>query len=152
MLRRLALGAAAVAAAVCVLIPAAPAGAAANCLPDGNPLFIDYANPSVTFRDELFKRPGLVLTMEDVPTKKDGDPAAAFRAAGAATTFWDEHIEKIVGTPGSPANPGDIAPETAQLAPRRCRAPAARRRSSPSTSSFRRAVPRRPTSPATGPT
>ena len=36
-------------------------------------------------------------------------------AAGAVTTYWDEHMEKIVGTPGNPANPPDIGPETAQL-------------------------------------
>jgi hypothetical protein len=113
MLRRLALGGG-IAAAIAVAAPATPAGAAANCLPDGQPLQIDYANSSVTFRDQVFKRSGLILTMDDLPTKQ-GDPAAGFRQAGAVTTYWDEHMEKIVGTPASPADPADIGPETATL-------------------------------------
>jgi hypothetical protein len=106
MLRRFALGGVAV-AAIAVALPAPTAGAAANCLPDGAPLYVDYANSSVDFRDQLFKRPGLILTMDDVPTKQ-GDPAAGFRQAGAVTTYWDEHLEKIVGTPQNPANPSTI--------------------------------------------
>jgi hypothetical protein len=114
MLRRLALGGV-LAAAAAIALPAPTAGAAANCLPDGAPLYVDYANASVLFRDQVFKRPGLILSMDDLPSKRDGDPAASFRAAGAVTTYWDEHMEKIVGTPGNPANPPDIGPETAQL-------------------------------------
>jgi hypothetical protein len=118
MPRRLALGGVvvAVAAAAALALPAPPALAAANCLPDGTPLWIDYANPSVQFRDDLFKRPGLILAMEDVPTKRGGDPAGAFRSAGAVTVYWDEHMEKIVGTPSSPADPAEVAPEAADLA------------------------------------
>src|SRR3954468_8466682 len=113
MLRRLALGGV-LAAAAAIALPAPTAGAAANCLPDGAPLYVDYANSSVLFRDQVFKRPGLILTLDDLPSKS-GDPAAGFRAAGAVTTYWDEHMEKTVGTPGSPANPADIGAETAQL-------------------------------------
>src|SRR4051794_7549050 len=114
MLRRLALGGV-LAAAVAIVIPAPTAGAAANCLPDGAPLYVDYANASVQFRDQVFKRPGLILTMDDLPSKQNGDPAASFRSAGAVTTYWDEHLEKIVGTPGSPADPADIGPEAGTL-------------------------------------
>jgi hypothetical protein len=106
MLRRFALGGVAVAAVAA--LPAPTAGAAANCLPDGAPLYVDYATSSVDFRDQLFKRPGLILTMDDVPTKQ-GDPAAGFRQAGAVTTYWDEHLEKIVGTPQNPADPSTIS-------------------------------------------
>jgi hypothetical protein len=114
MLRRLALGGG-IAAAIAIAVPATPAGAAANCLPDGQPLQIDYATSAVTFRDQVFKRPGLILTMDDLPTKQTGDPAAGFRQAGAVTTYWDEHMEKIVGTPSNPANPADVGPEAATL-------------------------------------
>jgi hypothetical protein len=104
-----------VVSAFAILAVAAPnAGAAANCLPDGSPLYVDYANSSVTFRDQVFKRPGLILTMDDLPTKQ-GDPAAGFRQAGAVTTYWDEHMEKIVGTPGSPAATGSVGPAAGQL-------------------------------------
>jgi hypothetical protein len=113
MLRRFALGGVAV-AAVAVALPAPSAGAAANCLPDGAPLYVDYANSSVQFRDQVFKRPGLILTMDDVPTRQ-GDPAAGFRQAGAVTTYWDEHLEKIVGTPQSPDDPSTIGADAAAL-------------------------------------
>src|SRR3954454_11188136 len=113
MLRRLALGGV-LAAAAAIALPAPTAGAAANCLPDGTPLYVDYANSSVDFRDQVFKRPGLILTMDDVPTRQ-GDPAAGFRQAGAVTTYWDEHMEKIVGTPQSPDDPAAIGPEAASL-------------------------------------
>jgi hypothetical protein len=113
-MRRLALGGV-VALAYAIFAVAAPsAGAAANCLPDGSPLYVDYANSSVLFRDQVFKRPGLILTMDDVPTKQ-GDPAAGFRQAGAVTTYWDEHMEKIVGMPGSPAPTSSVGPAAAQL-------------------------------------
>jgi hypothetical protein len=101
--------------AVAALACAGAATAAAPALPAGAPLYFDYATDSVLFRNELFKRPGLILTMDDVPSKK-GDPAAEFRAAGAVTVYWDEHIEKIVGTPSAPADPATVGPETATLA------------------------------------
>jgi hypothetical protein len=113
-MRRLALGGVLAAAVVALVIPVPSAGAAANCLPDGSPLYVDYANSSVTFRDQVFKRPGLILTMDDLPTKQ-ANPAAGFRQAGAVTTFWEEHLEKIVGTPSSPAAPGDVAADAAAL-------------------------------------
>jgi hypothetical protein len=113
-MRRLALGGVLAAAIAIVAMPASSAGAAANCLPDGSPLYVDYANSSVTFRDQVFQRPGLILTMDDLPTKQ-GDPAAGFRQAGAVTTYWDEHLEKIVGMPSSPAAASSIGPAAATL-------------------------------------
>ena len=84
-MRRLALGGVLAAAIAILALPASSASAAANCLPDGSPLYVDYANSSVLFRDQVFKRPGLILTMDDLPTKQ-GDPASGFRQAGAVTT------------------------------------------------------------------
>ena len=113
-MRRLALGGVLAAAIAILALPASSASAAANCLPDGSPLYVDYANSSVLFRDQVFKRPGLILTMDDLPTKQS-DPASGFRQAGAVTTYWDEHLEKIVGMPNSPASPGSIGPAAATL-------------------------------------
>ena len=113
-MRRLALGGVLAAAIAILALPASSASAAANCLPDGSPLYVDYANSSVLFRDQVFKRPGLILTMDDLPTKQ-GDPASGFRQAGAVTTYWDEHLEKIVGMPNSPAPAGSIGPAAATL-------------------------------------
>jgi len=113
-MRRLALGGVLTAAMAVFAIPAASAGAAANCLPDGSPLYVDYASASVTFRDQVFMRPGLILTLDDLPTKQS-NPAAGFRQAGAVTTYWDEHLEKIVGTPSSPTDPSEVAADAATL-------------------------------------
>jgi hypothetical protein len=113
-MRRLALGGVLAAAVVAVAMPAPSASAAANCLPDGSPLYIDYANSSVTFRDQVFMRPGLILTMDDLPTRQS-NPAAGFRQAGAVTTYWEEHLEKIVGTPGNPASSSEVAADAGTL-------------------------------------
>ena len=113
-MRRLALGGVLAAIVLTVAMPAPSASAAANCLPDGSPLYIDYANSSVTFRNQVFMRPGLILTMDDLPTRQS-DPAAGFRQAGAVTTYWDEHLEKIVGTPGSPASSSEVAADAGTL-------------------------------------
>src|SRR5215208_4273962 len=81
---------------------AAPASAAPNCLPDvSGPRWIDYATSAVGFRDDLFRRSGLTLALDDLPVRRD-DPAKAFRDAGASEVYWDEHMEEIVGRPASP--------------------------------------------------
>ena len=81
---------------------AAPASAAPNCLPDvSGPRWIDYATSAVGFRDDLFRRSGLTLALDDLPVRRD-DPAKAFRDAGASEVYWEEHMEEIVGRPASP--------------------------------------------------
>jgi len=97
---------AAVAASLAVLAwPAtgSAAPAALSCgLPEAQPVWLDFADSSVTFWRERFARPGVVVAT--------GGPALAAeaRAAGAGTVHWDMHLRKRVGTPSDPADPALI--------------------------------------------
>jgi hypothetical protein len=95
-------GVVALLAAVAVLAgPHARAEGPAGCgLPAQGPLWIDYAGHDAP----IVAKPGLVLAVSsgtDVP--------AAMRAAGAATVFFDLHLNTRVGTPSAPADPATIA-------------------------------------------
>ncbi len=63
------------------------------------PVWIDFADGSVSFWKERFARPGIVVAT--------GGPllAGEARAAGAATVHWDMYLRKRVGTPSEPADP-----------------------------------------------
>lgn len=92
-------------AAVCIAFLAWPAtgSAALSCgLPEEQPVWLDFADSSVSFWRERFARPGVVVAT--------GGPelAAEARAAGAATVHWDMHLGKRVGTPSEPADPALI--------------------------------------------
>jgi hypothetical protein len=81
---------------------ALPSGgsAALSCgLPEAQPVWIDFADGSVSFWRERFARPGIVVAT--------GGPllAAEARTAGAGTVHWDMHLRKRVGTPSEPADP-----------------------------------------------
>ena len=93
----------ALAAAVCLLAFPAAGSAALSCgLPDAQPVWIDFADGSVSFWRERFARPGVVIA-----TGGSGLAAEA-RAAGAGTVHWDMHLSKRVGTPSEPADPATI--------------------------------------------
>src|SRR3954454_17256760 len=81
----------------------APA-AAANCpnIPSSKPLWIDFANGSVKFRD-VFSKPGIVVATDGHAIPR------AFRSAGAGTWYFEINLPELVGTPSSPANPSSIA-------------------------------------------
>jgi hypothetical protein len=69
-------------------------------LPAKGPLWVDYAGHDAP----IMPKPGLVLAVSSgmaVP--------AAMRAAGAATIFFDLHLNDRVGTPSAPADPATIA-------------------------------------------
>jgi hypothetical protein len=72
-----------------------------NCgLPPKAPMWVDYAGHDAP----ITPKPGLVLAVSSgtvVP--------AAMRAAGAATIFFDLHLNDRVGTPSAPADPSTIA-------------------------------------------
>src|SRR5437588_2592262 len=70
---------------------AAPCG-----LPDAAPVWFDFADGTVPFRN-VFAKPGLIVatTGGPIPT--------SFRNAGAQTVYWEMHFENDVGTPGAPA-------------------------------------------------
>ena len=91
-----------VAAAAFLAFLAWPASgsAALSCgLSEAQPVWIDFADSSVTFWQERFARPGVVVAT--------GGPqlAADLRAAGAGTVHWDMYLRKRVGTPSDPADP-----------------------------------------------
>jgi hypothetical protein len=81
--------------------------AAGPCgLPDSKPLWIDFSTPDVA---EIFGRPGVVTAVSS------GDFPARMRAAGAKTIYWDMYLNRRVGTPWAPADPGLIEPRAQQL-------------------------------------
>ena len=90
--------------AVGVLVVAPHTGRAdgpPNCgLPSKAPLWVDYAGHDAP----ITPKPGLVLAVSSGTTVP-----AAMRAAGAATIFFDLHLNDRVGTPSAPADPSTIA-------------------------------------------
>ena len=73
----------------------------ANCgLPSKGPLWIDYAGHNAP----IVPRPGLVLALSSGTVLP-----AELRAAGAATIFFDLHLNDRIGTPSAPADPATIA-------------------------------------------
>lgn len=94
---------------VAAALPAALSGsavaapAALSCgLPEAHPVWIDFADSSVSFWRERFARPGVVVAT--------GGPqlAAEARASGAATVHWDMYLRKRVGTPSEPIDPASM--------------------------------------------
>ncbi|MGI9111949.1 MAG: hypothetical protein ACR2GT_07105 [Gaiellaceae bacterium] len=87
-----------VSAAVLGAAPA-PAAAAPCVVPGEKPLWIDYGAPQL---EALFGRPGVIVA---------GSGAAypsRMRAAGATTVFWDNYLNRRVGTPSAPADPAAL--------------------------------------------
>src|SRR2546428_10396445 len=86
-------------AAACVLGVARPASAAANAcgIPGYSTLWIDYADGSVDFWQELFARPGIIGA-----TTSTG---AQLRAASALNVYWDMYLNNRVGQSSAPADP-----------------------------------------------
>ncbi len=99
-MRTLALAFVAAACAAVLLVSTGTGTAAISCgLPHSTPVWIDFADGSVTFWRERFAKPGIV-----VATGGSGVATEA-RAAGAATVHWDMYLRKRVGTPSEPADP-----------------------------------------------
>jgi hypothetical protein len=73
----------------------------ANCgLPTSAPMWVDYAGHDAP----ITPKPGMVLAMSSGTVLP-----AAMRAAGAATIFFDLHLNDRVGTTSKPADPSTIA-------------------------------------------
>jgi hypothetical protein len=88
-------------AAVLFLAPSNSGRAAATCgLPEQGPLWIDYAGHDAP----IAPKPGMILAVSSGTTTP-----AAMRQAGAATIFFDLHLNARVGTPSAPADPATIA-------------------------------------------
>src|SRR5688500_2852470 len=81
-----------------------PATAHAACgEPGGQPLRVEYAEPSVApaIRTELFARPGLVVATS-------GTASGELRAAGASTLYWQMRLDRLIGLTTPPADPATI--------------------------------------------
>lgn len=91
-------------AAAVAALSFAPSALAGPCgLPDSTPLWVDYAEGSVSFRNELFRRPGLVLASSGTVVPQ------TLREGGAQTVYWQMNLSRLVGTPSMPADPGSVA-------------------------------------------
>jgi len=91
------------ASAAALLVVPATSSAAISCgLPERSPVWIDFADGSVSFFHERFARPGVV-----VATGGSGVATEA-RAEGAGTVHWDMYLRRRVGTPSEPADPATM--------------------------------------------
>jgi hypothetical protein len=91
----------AVAAALALASPSVRADAPGRCgLPVNGPLWIDYAGHSAP----IIPKPGLILALSSGTVLP-----AQLRQAGAATIFFDLHLNDRIGTPSAPADPATIA-------------------------------------------
>jgi hypothetical protein len=88
----------------------APVAQAAQCgLPDASPWWVDFSDGSVSFRDSVFKRPGVIAA------STGAQAPASLRAGGAQTVYWYMHLDAIVGSPGAPAPAANIPAAASQL-------------------------------------
>lgn len=88
-------------AALAVAVAPAPADAPQGCgLPAKGPLWVDYAGHDAP----VTPKPGLVLAVSS-----GTETPSAMRRAGAATIFFDLHLNGRVGTTSAPADPATIA-------------------------------------------
>ena len=90
-------------AATAGLSQASPAARSGQCgLPDVRPVWLDYAEGSVSFRNDLFGRQGVIAATSGVQN------AADLRARGAQTVYWWMKLNRLAGTPSAPTDPGTI--------------------------------------------
>jgi hypothetical protein len=78
-------------------------------LPPTTPLWIDYADYSVSWGQQIFGRPGVIAASAQVPW------SAALRRAGAQTIYFDLYLSDKVGTPMAPKDPSTIAARADKL-------------------------------------
>ena len=93
---------------------AASAGASTGpCgLPDAVPLWIDYAAGSVSFRNEVFGRPGVIAAASGTLVPPE------LRRRGAQTVYWENSLGSLVGTTTKPADPAGIVDAANRLVDR----------------------------------
>jgi hypothetical protein len=94
---------------ICVLLVLAaslalarPAAAQQCGLPDAQPLWLEFSDGSVQFRNTVFGHPGVIAAT------KGAAVAASLRARGAKTTYWEMNLERFVGTATKPADPAAV--------------------------------------------
>jgi hypothetical protein len=88
----------------------AHAAVSSQCgLPDSKPLWIEYSEGSVGFRQAIFGKPGIIAA-----TSGSAVPAA-LRGAGVQTVYWWMKLGALVGTTTAPADPATIVPAAQKL-------------------------------------
>src|SRR4051812_19713397 len=88
------------------LVPSHSADAAGGeCgLPTAAPLWIDYGEASVKPDTRaVLAKPGVVVASSGTAVPQ------AFRAAGAATAYFELNLNRIVGTPSAPTEPAGLS-------------------------------------------
>ena len=86
-----------------------PASAQSLCgLPDPT-WFIEFSDGSVTFRNDIFRRPGLILATQGTTIPRQ------LQAGGAQTVSWENTFATYVGTPAKPANPATLPAAAATI-------------------------------------
>ena len=81
-----------------------PAGIGGLCgLPDERPLWLDYAEGSVSFRNDLFGRPGVIAATSGTVNSSE------LRARGAQTVYWWMKLNRVAGTPSAPTDAATVA-------------------------------------------
>jgi hypothetical protein len=94
------------AALALVAVPGGRPALRASCgLPASGTLWVDYAGHNAP----IIPKPGLVLALSSGTTLP-----AQLRQAGAATIFFDLHLNDRVGTPSAPADPATIQDRAAK--------------------------------------
>lgn len=95
-----------VAAGVSQASPAAPAagGLGGICgLPDVQPLWIDYAEGAVAFRNDIFGKPGVIAATSGTANAEE------LRALGAHTVYWWMKLNRLAGTPSVPTDAATLS-------------------------------------------
>lgn len=89
---------------------ASPAARSGQCgLPDVRPLWLDYAEGSVSFRKEIFGRPGVIAATSGTTI------SAELRAGGAQTVYWWMKLNRLAGTASKPTDPATIPDAVADV-------------------------------------
>jgi hypothetical protein len=91
-----------IAAFAATFLPAAPAVAGTCGVPDEKPVWVEFSDGSVLFRDDVFRHPGLVLASAGARIPQ------TLREGGAATMYWEMNLDVLVGTPSEPEDPATI--------------------------------------------
>lgn len=78
-------------------------------LPAAQPLWVDFADGTVPFRQALFGRSGVVVATNGIQR------SAELRALGASTVYWHMSLKGIAGGPSTPAEPEHVAERASAL-------------------------------------
>jgi hypothetical protein len=78
---------------------ASGARAAPCAYPAERPLWVDFANGSVRFREPMFGKPGLVVAGSGYSVPK------RLRLLGAQSAYWEMRLPRLAGTPANPLDP-----------------------------------------------